>query len=83
MNHPIAERLPVSLKFSFPAIFQGRGIIVTVDRHGEGYEICVDDNVFARVKLEPDINLWRVVNGELNDADLLKEIGDRIEARCF
>lgn len=72
--------------FSFPAIFEGRGATVTINRNESHYSVLVDDNLLAQLQLESDFHNWFVAKGELNDADLLKEIGDRIEAifhHCF
>ncbi len=86
MINQVSEQLHEPSSFSFPAIFEGRGAIVTINRSEAQYGVLINDNLLAQLQLEADFHNWFVAKGELNDADLLKEIGERIEAifhRCL
>ena len=86
MINQVANQSQEPSTFSFPAIFEGRGATVTINRKESHYSVLVDDNLLAQLQLESDFHNWFVAKGELNDADLLKEIVDRIEAifhQCF
>jgi hypothetical protein len=79
MINQVSEKMHAPSTFSFPAIFEGREAIVTINRNEAEYGVLIDDNHFAQLQLEADFHNWFVAKGELNDADLLKEIGQRIE----
>jgi hypothetical protein len=80
MINQVSNQLHEPSTFSFPTIFQGRGAIVTINRNEAHYGVLIDDKLLAQLQLEADFHNWFVAKGELNDSDLLKEIGDRIEA---
>ena len=69
--------------FSFPTIFRGAEVIVTINSNQGSYGVFIDCNYFAQVEFESDFNYWFVAEGALNDPDLLKEIGERIEAKLY
>ena len=66
--------------FAFPAIFEGKGVKITVVLDKGRYGVFINDNFIARVAINDYTNSWDVVVGELNDPDLVNEIGQRIEA---
>jgi hypothetical protein len=80
MINQVSNQLHEPSTFSFPTIFEGREAIVTINRNEAQYGVFIDDNFLAQLQLEADFHNWFVAKGELNDADLLKEVGDRIEA---
>ena len=73
---PVHERTT----FTFPAIFEGKGVKITVVLDKGRYGVFINDNFIARVAVNDYTNNWDVVVGELNDQDLVNEIGERIEA---
>jgi hypothetical protein len=81
MRNKIARQLRNPFAFSFPTIFQGRGVIITIKSNDGYFGVLIDDDNFAQVKFENTFHSWFVAKGELNDPDLLKEIGERIEAK--
>jgi hypothetical protein len=81
MNIQIADPLQNTLTFSFPTIFEGRAAIVTINKNEAQYKVLINNYHFAHIEFESDFHKWFITDGELSDFDLLKEIGDRIEAR--
>jgi hypothetical protein len=71
------------LTFSFPTIYEGRGAIVTINKNEAQYGVLINDHPRAHIKLESDFHSWFITDGDLNDSDLLKEIGERIEAGSY
>jgi hypothetical protein len=83
MSSQSAQQSQDPSTFSFPAIFEGRGKIVTINRNGGRFGVFINEDLLAQLKLETERHHWFVACGELNDSDLVKEIGDRIEARYY
>jgi hypothetical protein len=81
MSNQVAKKLHNQLTFSFPTIFHGRGVIITIYGKEGQYGVLIDGDEFAQVKFESNYHSWFVAKGELNDPDLVKEIGERIEAK--
>jgi len=67
--------------FGFPTIFQGRGVTVTVTRNTDFYDVRIDGMNVAKIKFDDVSFAWRLAHGDLYDHDLVKEIGERIEAK--
>ncbi len=83
MRNQVVEQLHHLSPFSFPTIFRGIGAIVTINNNEGNYSVLIDNNYYAQVAFDSDFRYWFVSEGELDDPDLLKEIGERIEARLY
>jgi len=83
MRNQVAEQLHDLSPFSFPTIFRGIGVKVTIYGDAGRYKVLIDNNYYAQVEFDSDFRYWYVSEGELNDPDLIKEIGDRIEAKLY
>jgi hypothetical protein len=69
--------------FSFPTIFYGRAAYVAVVWTRKYSDVLLDGELVARLRFAEDARAWVVAEGELNDYDLVKEIGSRIEAKYY
>jgi len=82
MNNQVSTQLRNPLTFSFPTIYHGIGVMVAINcKEARRYSVLIDDQYFGKVELESNFHNWIVSEGELNDPDLVKEIGERIEAK--
>lgn len=69
--------------FTFPAIFEGREVTITVTVNNGQYRVLINNNPVARLALDENGYNWLVAAGELADSDLIKEIGNRIKAKSY
>ncbi|HEY4324143.1 MAG TPA: hypothetical protein VGN20_09155 [Mucilaginibacter sp.] len=81
MSNRVDKELRNPLNFSFPTIFEGKVVFVTVYVKKGYYGVLIDDDRFAQIKFRNDFHNWFVAKGELNDLALVKEIGERIAAK--
>jgi len=65
--------------FSFPTILEGRGAVITIDFEEGACDILINRAFAARMKFNEERYEWYVAEGDLNDADLVYEIGERID----
>jgi len=80
MTNQSSDQVHERTTFTFPAIFEGKEIKITVVLDKGRYGVFINDNFIARVAVNDYSNRWDVVVGELNDPDVVNEIGERIEA---
>ena len=66
--------------FTFPTIFEGREVTITVTANNGQYGVLIINNPVARLALDENGYNWFVTAGELPDNDLVREIGNRIKA---
>ncbi|HEY2580784.1 MAG TPA: hypothetical protein VGI43_03210 [Mucilaginibacter sp.] len=83
MRNQVAEQLHDLSALSFPTIFRGIGVIVTIHGGDGHYKVYIDNDYAAQVEFESDFRYWFVSEGDLHDPDLIKEIGERIEAKLY
>jgi hypothetical protein len=83
MRNQVAEQLHYLSTFSFPTIFRGIGVVVTINTDEGNYRVFIDDIYSAKVEFDSDFRYWFVAEGDLNDPDLIKEIGERIEGKLY
>jgi hypothetical protein len=78
-NNHYAESMDEQPTFSFPTILEGRGAVITILRNDVNYDILINGAFAAQMKFDEDTYTWYVASGEITDADLVIEIGERIE----
>jgi hypothetical protein len=66
---------------SFSSIYHGREVKVTVCPDKGSYGVQLDDVLVGEVDFDEHKYAWYLCHGELDDTDLVYEIGERIEAR--
>ncbi len=81
MRNQINQQAPAT--FSFRTIFYGVEALVDVVWNNYRSDILLNGEFVARLELEEERHTWFVTVGELNDYDLVTEIGSRIEARYY
>jgi hypothetical protein len=81
MSTRVDKQLRNPLSFTFPTVYDGRVVFVTVYVKKGYYSVLVDDNHFVQIRFRNEFHNWSVFKGELNDPWLVKEIGERIEAK--
>ena len=67
--------------FSFPAIYDGIAVKVTVAKENARFLVLIDNVSTAKIILNEDNNTWHVTTGYLDDNDLVQEIGGRIKGK--
>jgi S-adenosylmethionine synthetase len=80
INH-VDQSLHDLLTIGFPCIFEGRGVKVIVTRVGDHYEVNINGEFVDEVMFDENSYSWYSVHDDINDFDLVKEIGVRIEAK--
>jgi hypothetical protein len=78
-NNKYVESISEPATFSFPTILEGRGAVITIDFEEGHYDILINRAFVARMRFDEDRYEWCVAEGDLTDADLVNEIGERIE----
>ena len=81
MSFQEAAKLQEPKIFSFPAIYDGVSVKITVSKENDQFLVLIDDVVTARIAPDEDDDTWHLIKGYLDDNDLVQEIGARIEAR--
>lgn len=69
--------------FSFPGLYNGAQFNITIVENEGQYEVLLDNCLTAQLGLNGDGHTWYVMDGELDDEDLVREIGERIEAHYY
>jgi hypothetical protein len=69
--------------FSFRTIFYGVEALVDVVWNNYRSDVLLNGKFVARLEFEEERHTWFVTVGELNDYDLVTEIGSRIEAKYY
>jgi hypothetical protein len=65
----------------FPSIREGRVVEVRVSSEKGRFEVQLDGMQAGQLNFDEIKYCWYLTYGDLNDPDLVKEIGERIEAR--
>ncbi len=73
--YPINEQA----SFSFPTILEGLGAVITILWNEGNYDVLINSGFAAHLRFNEDLYAWYVADGEIPDADLVNEIGERIE----
>ena len=81
MSFQEAAKLQEPETFTFPAIYDGVAVKITVSKDKGQFSVFIDDVLNAIIKPYEDNNTWHVTTGYLDDDDLVQDIGDRIKAR--
>ncbi len=81
MNNKYVDLINETTAFSFPTILEGRGAVITILCEDDHYDILINSAFAARMRFDEDRYNWLVTDGDLMDADLVNEIGERIEKR--
>lgn len=77
------KQLQNNSSFGFPTIFYGRQAFIDVVWNDGHYGVLINGEHAARLEHDDDDQTWFVAAGELDDYDLVQEIGSRIEAYFF
>jgi hypothetical protein len=77
----VDQSLQDLLTIDFPASFEYRDAKVMVSPAGRCYDVSINGEFIDQIVFDGCSRSWIPVRGNLNDCDLIVEIGERIEAR--